>query len=87
MKVLLDYELHLCELSMDRDSSAAIGIEIGQLGKCHICGQHCPIKFCPECDHWFCKPCRKRYFLRGIEFVKQLVGGKRSGCCGPEKLI
>lgn len=57
--------------------------EPANMGKCHICGEHVPIKFCPRCGHWFCTTCRKNWFLRGYEAVMEKVNGKQPGCCGP----
>jgi len=38
------------------------------------------------CGHYFCEECKslrnfKNVWTRGIEAVKEVVGGKRSGCC------
>jgi hypothetical protein len=64
-----------------------------EFGTCHMCKVKADetgtqpearaIKFCPLCKHWFCKACRGNFFGRGLEAVKQLVGGRRDGCCGP----
>jgi hypothetical protein len=51
-------------------------------GKCHLCKRILPIVYCGRCRHYFCEDCRHRWFDRGLEFVKQLVGGRRKGCCG-----
>lgn len=40
--------------------------------------------YCPVCCHWFCKDCNGRIFARGMAAVKQMVGGRKQGCCGPE---
>lgn len=53
------------------------------IGRCHLCQDRTEILFCPLCDHWFCSECRTRWFARGLEFVKQLAGGRLEGCCGP----
>ena len=52
-------------------------------GQCHICKRAALITFCRLCDHWFCEYCRGQYWSRGLEAVKQLVGGRTEGCCGP----
>ena len=54
-------------------------------GKCHICKKTVKITYCPVCDHWFCKKCRKAWFWRGMEAVKEKINGKSPGCCGPEE--
>lgn len=54
-----------------------------QIGICHICKRSALIRFCPVCDHWFCQNCRKAFFWRGLEAVKELIVGKHPGCCGP----
>jgi len=52
-------------------------------GRCHICQESTPIRYCPICDHWFCDQCRGKYWERGFAAVMELVKG-RSGpdCCG-----
>lgn len=57
----------------------------GEYGKCHLCCWLGTVKYCPKCDHWFCKSCRKLYFRRGLAALKQLIQGKTPGCCGPSK--
>ena len=53
------------------------------VGKCHICKEmDKPICYCGKCKHWFCEGCRKDYFHRGIEAIKELIGGPSPGCCG-----
>jgi hypothetical protein len=53
------------------------------IGKCHICKEmDKPIAWCGKCQHWFCAECRRKYWHRGIEAIKQLIGGKTPGCCG-----
>jgi hypothetical protein len=54
-------------------------------GKCHICKleDRETLAYCPMCDHWFCLECRGRWFSRGLEWVKHMVGKKKPGCCGP----
>lgn len=54
-------------------------------GKCHICKDTTTIRFCSLCNHWFCSDCRGKFFHRGLEAIKQVVGGKVEGCCGPKK--
>ncbi len=53
------------------------------LGLCHICQMVGQIKYCSKCDHWFCKKCRRQFFWRGLEALKELVKGRQPGCCGP----
>lgn len=53
------------------------------LGLCHICGMIGQIRFCPKCQHWFCRKCRSRFFWRGVEAIKEMLNGKQEGCCGP----
>lgn len=53
------------------------------VGVCHVCKVEQPIEFCPVCCHWFCAPCDKRTFARGMEAAKELVGKPKPGCCGP----
>ena len=58
------------------------------IGRCHLCQDRtADVTYCALCDHWFCETCRKRWFGRGLAFVKQLVGGKLPGCCGPQEAI
>ena len=52
-------------------------------GKCHLCQKQKMVEYCGKCAHWFCDGCRKRYFDRGIAAVKQMIGGRKPGCCGP----
>lgn len=55
-------------------------------GKCHICKAiKEDIKWCNLCKHWFCQACRRDYFHRGLEAVKELIGGTQPGCCGPSE--
>lgn len=56
-----------------------------KIGKCHVCQQEKAIRHCPLCDHWFCGRCRWRLWPRGLGFVKELVGSRAEGCCGPGK--
>ena len=63
------------------------------LGKCHLCVQleddHSlkEIEFCQLCGNWFDDACRKRWWERGLEAVKQLTaGGPLVGCCGPREV-
>lgn len=60
-----------------------MGAEQDTLGLCHICQMVGLIKYCPRCEHWFCRKCRLRFFHRGLEAIKQMIQGKREGCCGP----
>lgn len=61
-------------------------------GACHLCKRLRDVQLCQMCDHWFCGDCKTRRFNnlwnRGVEAVKQVVGGKKPGCCGllPEVL-
>lgn len=55
------------------------------IGKCHICKDNTSIQYCSLCKHWFCADCRGKFFHRGLEAIKQAVGGKIEGCCGPKK--
>ena len=53
------------------------------IGKCHICKEmDKPIAWCGKCQHWFCGDCRKKYWHRGWEAIKELIGGKTPECCG-----
>ena len=52
------------------------------LGKCHLCRRLKEVTYCSICAHYFCETCRTKWFHRGLEFVKQLVGGRMPGCCG-----
>lgn len=57
------------------------------IGRCHICqDRFAEISYCDLCEHWFCDECRERWFSRGVEFLKQLVGGRNPGCCGPRRV-
>lgn len=58
-------------------------VQTDPLGLCHICQMIGHIKYCPACDHWFCRKCRGRFFSRGLEAVKELIKGKQDNCCGP----
>lgn len=53
--------------------------------KCHMCGETKSCGFCNLCCHWFCRECNPRVFARAIAAVKELVGGPRPGCCGPQE--
>lgn len=55
------------------------------IGKCHICKDNTSIQYCSLCKHWFCADCRGKFFHRGLEAIKQAVGGKIEGCCGPKE--
>jgi len=50
-------------------------------GACHLCKRLRDVQHCRDCDHYFCDDCRGKYFERGLEAIKQMVGGKRPGCC------
>jgi hypothetical protein len=52
------------------------------LGKCHFHEGIVEIEYCPACQHFFCEDCRRRYWARGLAAVKQMIGGRRKGCCG-----
>lgn len=56
-------------------------------GLCHICKEVKPISYCPVCDHYFCPGCRGRWWSRGAAFIKQMVGGRKPDCCGPEARV
>ncbi len=53
-------------------------------GKCHICQEQTSIKYCSLCRHWFCDGCRDRWTDRGLAALKEFVGGRKAGCCGPQ---
>jgi hypothetical protein len=61
-------------------------------GLCHICvldGYRLPvpIEFCGDCGHYFCEGCRKRWFARTLEAIKEMfLGSAAPGCCGPEEV-
>lgn len=55
----------------------------GRIYICHLCKGFSDVRYCPRCDHWFCKECRGKYFSRGLEALKQMVKGREAGCCGP----
>lgn len=57
---------------------------ISIIGKCHICTAQKPIAFCPFCNHWMCRECRKSWAARGLAALKVWLGGKQAGCCGPK---
>jgi hypothetical protein len=58
-----------------------------EIGRCHLCqDRHAEITYCELCEHWFCEACRERWFWRGLEFLKQLAGGRLPGCCGPGRV-
>lgn len=50
-------------------------------GKCHICHEIKYVRYCPACEHYFCDPCRERWWSRGLAYIKEKVGGKTPGCC------
>lgn len=53
-------------------------------GKCHLCREeHALIMYCKACDHWMCGVCRKKWFNRGLAALKEVLGGRQEGCCGP----
>jgi hypothetical protein len=52
-------------------------------GVCHICQQQADVELCSQCNHWFCGHCRTRWFKRGVEAVKALIGPPKTDCCGP----
>lgn len=56
------------------------------IGRCHLCQDRKEIVYCSACQHFFCAECRERWWERGLEFVKRLVGGKIEGCCGPREV-
>lgn len=61
-----------------------------KIGKCHLCepaAGNRVIRYCGACDHWFCSECRRKYWHRGWEAIKQLIGGKSPGCCGPQENV
>jgi hypothetical protein len=58
------------------------------LGVCHVCDEKelKPVEFCSMCGHYFCEDCKtlrsfKNVWNRGLEAVKELVGGKKDDCC------
>lgn len=52
-------------------------------GRCHICKDTKPIKYCPLCEHWFCADCRKKWWDRGLGFIREhFLGMSIPGCCG-----
>ena len=53
------------------------------VGKCHICKGIAEIEWCRVCGHWFCSPCRRMWFSRGVEAIKEILTGATPGCCGP----
>ena len=53
-------------------------------GRCHLCGYAELVRYCDTCGHWFCEGCRDRYFDRGLEAIKELIGGRRPNCCGKD---
>jgi hypothetical protein len=59
--------------------TAPPGIE----GVCHLCQTTQQVRHCVKCDHWFCEACRRRWASRGLAAVKQMIGGREPGCCGP----
>lgn len=52
-------------------------------GKCHICKEEKPISCCAWCEHFFCSDCRGVWWKRSLEAIKERIGGKHPGCCGP----
>ena len=52
------------------------------LGWCCLCGGKGLVKFCAICQHSFCENCRGKYWERGVEFVKELVGRSTLHCRG-----
>lgn len=52
-------------------------------GKCHLCEEMTNVFECELCGHWLCIKCQPRAFARGVAAFKELVGGRREGCCGP----
>lgn len=66
-------------------SVATLATAANTVGRCHLCQdpENVPIVYCDSCDHWFCQGCQNRWFARGVEFLKQLTGGRNDGCCGP----
>lgn len=63
--------------------ASAPALDEAVIGRCHLCQDRVEILYCSICEHWFCEECRNRWFKRGLEFVKQLAGGRQPGCCGP----
>lgn len=70
------------------------GLEMDRhLGLCHLCrtehkpgaAPKRPITYCGACRHWFCAEHRHRWFERGVEAIRQMVGGRKLGCCGPRE--
>lgn len=58
------------------------------VGRCHICHEEGKnIAFCKYCQHWMCYDCRKKWWTRPWEAIKQAVKeatqGKDGECCGP----
>ena len=51
-------------------------------GKCHMCAEMRPVKFCERCQHFFCEECGDNYLGRTLEFLKEKLGGPRPDCCG-----
>lgn len=63
---------------------ATLATAANTVGRCHICSlDGVPIEYCDLCDHWFCTLCQDNWLWRGLEFVKELVGGRGVDCCGP----
>ena len=54
----------------------------GPIGVCHICKETRSVKLCDLCNHYLCIKCRFSP-KRGYEFAKEIVFGRRDGCCGP----
>jgi hypothetical protein len=60
-------------------------------GRCHICGGKELIACCEMCKHWFCYECRKAWWNRPWEAIKQVIKdttsigkkGEEGECCGP----
>lgn len=59
-------------------------------GRCHICHEDNKLIACCEmCKHWFCYPCRREWWKKPWEAIKQGVKdvlkiGEKGVCCGPE---
>lgn len=52
-------------------------------GKCHVCQEQKPIRFCQRCQHWLCDSCSSDVLKRGLAALKAFLGGPEPGCCGP----
>ena len=51
---------------------------------CCLCGAHEGLVHCGICGHDFCGECKGRYYWRGIEAVKALLG-RSTLLCGGER--